>query len=123
MTNANTSATTPVRSPFVLYAFGVLVLAWCVWLAGLAYGHQIQSRFVGPADDVHDSLTRSGYIAERLLPFDSVTFVGDTLAVSLCCVAYVTARLGARGVIVSVLCIVSLCLHGLALLAHSLVAG
>jgi hypothetical protein len=111
------------RSLLVRYAFGALVLAWCVWLSGLAYGHSIPSRFVGPADDVHDSLTRAGYVAERLLLFDCVAVALGGVASALCCLAFGTVSLSARGVVVCIPCVLSACLHGLVLSGHFVVAG
>lgn len=105
-------------------AFGMLLIAWCVWFASLVYGSSIEARFVGPADDVHDSLTRGWYIAERLLPFDCVTVVADVVSLCLCGLALEAARSGGfRVLAVGALAALSMCFHGLILLVHFVMAG
>lgn len=104
-------------------AFGALAVAWCVWLVGLAYGHSIAARFAPPTE-VSDSLAQAGYIGARLLPFDCVAVVADFVSLVLSGLALEAARTGGfRILAVGVLAGLSICVHGLALLIHFIVAG
>lgn len=104
-------------------AFGALVVAWCIWLAGLVYGHSIAARFA-PATEVSDSLAQVGYIADRLLPFDCFAVVADFLSLALCSLALNSPHSsGFRTLAVGCLAGLSLCFHGLIALVHFLMAG
>ncbi|HEY1189432.1 MAG TPA: hypothetical protein VGE74_17395 [Gemmata sp.] len=105
----------PVRTGFVL-----LTASWLVWALALARGAWIDSQFVGPGDDVTDSLRRAGYIAERLLPFECAVLVADAAAA----VALLQAsRWSWWAVVAWALLAPSIALHGLVLLVHLIVAG
>jgi|GEM_PF-5200529 len=97
-----------------------LGVAWLVWLLGLARGTWINAQFVGPGEDVTDSLRRVGYIAERLLVFDGAALVAE--------VASGLVLLGARQttgwvVLAWLLLVPSVLLHGIVFLVHLVVAG
>ena len=67
MEEANFPTPAPARWSPVRTGFVLLTAAWLVWAVALARGAWINTQFVGPGDDVTDSLRRAGYIAERLL--------------------------------------------------------
>ncbi len=120
MAEAGDSPTAPVGWSPVRTGFALLVVAWLVWSVALARGAWINSQFVGPRDDVSDSLRRAAYIAERMLPFECAVLVVDAAAA----IALLQAnRLGWRGVVVWALWVPSAAVHGLAFLVHLIVAG
>jgi hypothetical protein len=104
-------------------AFGMLLIAWSVWFAGLIYENRIAARFARPTE-VSDSLAQGSYIAERLLPFDCVTVVADFISMLMCGLVLETARSGGfRVLAVGTLAFLSMCFHGLILLVHFIMAG
>ena len=107
------------RSP-VRAGFAWLGVAWLVWLLGLARGAWLNAQFVGPGDDVTDSLRRAGYIGERLLAFDIVAVAAGVVAG---CVLLGAERVTGWGVLAWVLVVPSVLLHSLVLLVHLVVAG
>jgi hypothetical protein len=98
----------------------LLGFAWLVWLIGVARAIWINSLFVGPGDDVVDSLGRAGYIAERVWIFDVGAIIAEVAAA---CFLLRPGRLTIWRVLAWVLLVPSVLLHGLNVLIDFIVAG
>jgi len=120
MANADQPTITVRERPPIRAAFAWLGFAWLIWLLGLARGAWVNAQFIGPGDDVTDSLRRAGYIGERLLAFDVVAVASGVVAG---CVLLRAERTTGWVVLAWAVVVSSALLHGLALLMHLTFAG
>ena len=107
----------PPARPLALYALGALVVAWSAFGLGILYSDHLHSRF-GPDGDVHDSLVRAWYVAQRVLPFNLVTFIADVVSLALLLAPWPNRSPRWAVVLVGLLGAISACLHGLVLLLN-----
>ena len=105
-----------------LLALALLALAWIVWGLSFVRAIWISSQFVGPGDDVTDSIRRSGYVASRVWPFDCVTLLAEGTAGIVLLVSWLDGYLNRWGVTACVLWVLSVLLHGACFLLHMLIA-
>lgn len=118
MTHAPSS---PRPRPLALYAFGAIIAAWSVFGLRVLYSHQLHSRF-GPDADVHDSLVRAWYVAQRVLPFSFVAFLADVVSLVLLLAPWPDRSPRWGLITVGLLGALSTCLHGLVLLIDAFFA-
>ena len=105
----------PPARPLALYAFGALVVAWSAFALRVLYANQLHSRF-GPDGDVHDSVVRVWYVAQRVLPFDFVAFSAGVVSLAILLAPWPNRSPRWAVVLVGLLGALSTCIHGLGLL-------